>query len=328
MSETITRMLVTPTVLHFDSILEEQPFSFSSFDELLKALLQASKAANRCNLYACYLIGKAADKDMLLSKYNISMTEFAEKLGVSRASIYNYRTLAELFTRKEIIALANMSVPLKALLVLGEARNALGDDAMYKLKNAIMCGDIKSLKSVKQEYQQLLSDSLAPYNLIPGSDAPEQQMIENSEDEDTIEVSPEDAIIKSDTDRHEDIEDAEEVYDEPTASLNEKDAKNAMKLITSTVGSLIKNYLDITNNADNQIMCTLDKQNVVINTTFEDAFDRVITELCESNQAALEVCLKMHEVFKRYGYVRRKTEIPENTSPEDLLGFKGREEGC
>jgi hypothetical protein len=254
------------------------------------------------------------------------MTEFAERLGISRASIYNYRTLAELFTRKEIIALANMSVPLKALLVLGEARNDLGDDAMYKMKNAIMCGDIKSLKSVKQEYQQLLSESLAPYNLIPGSEAPEQPLIENSEDEDAIEVSPEDAIIKADQD--DDIEDAEEVYDEPAASLNEKDAKNALKLITSTAGSLIKNYLDITNNAEDQIISALDKQNVVINTTYEDAFDRAITELCESNQAALEVCLKVHEVFKRYGYVRRKTEVPENTSLEDLLGFKGREEGC
>lgn len=123
---TVSRMLATPTVIYLDTILEEQPFSFTSIDELVKALRQASKAANRCNLYACYLIGKAADKDMLMSKYGITVTDLADKLGISRASIYNYRTIAELFTRKEVTALANMSVPLKALLVLGEARNSLG----------------------------------------------------------------------------------------------------------------------------------------------------------------------------------------------------------
>lgn len=326
-NEPIARMLATPTIIDLDSILSEQPFSFTTLDDLIKALGQASKAANRCNLYACYLIGKAADKDMLMSKYNISMTDFAEKLGVSRAAIYNYRTLAELFTRREITALANMSVPLKALLVLGKARNALGDDAVYKMKNAIMCGNVKSLKSVEQEFQQLLADSLAPYNLIPGGEAPEQPELENTDDDDTIEVSPEEAILESDKDE-DTIQDAEEVYEDTTTSLNEKDAKNALRLINSTIGSLVKNYLDITNNAEEQVLSALDKQNVVINTNAEDDFDRVITELCESNQATLEVCLKVHEVLKRYGYVRRKTEIPENTIIEDLLGFKGREESC
>lgn len=321
----VSRMLATPTVIYLDTILEEQPFSFTSIDELVKALGQASKAANRCNLYACYLIGKAADKDMLMSKYGITVTDLADKLGVSRASIYNYRTIAELFTRNEVTALANMSVPLKALLVLGEARNSLGDDAVNKMKAAIMCGDIKSLKSVKQEFQNLLQESLAPYNMIPGGQPPEQ--LELPEDtEDTIEVTPEEAILEAeeveedydDEDRHEDSE----------TSLNEKDAKNALKLINSTTGSIIKNYLDITNNAEAQIMKALDASNVVINTTFEADYDRAITELCEANQATLETCLKMHEVFKRYGYVRRKTEIPENHTAEELLGYQGREESC
>jgi plasmid maintenance system antidote protein VapI len=320
----VSRMLATPTVIYLDTILEEQPFSFTSIDELVKALGQASKAANRCNLYACYLIGKAADKDMLMSKYGITVTDLADKLGISRASIYNYRTIAELFTRKQIEKLANMSVPLKALLVLGEARNALGDDAVNKMIAAIMCGDIKSLKSVKQEFQNLLQESLAPYNMIPGAQPPEQ--LELPEDtEGTIEVTPEEAILEA--------EEAEEYYDDDKyedseTSLNEKDAKNALKLINSATGSLIKNYLDITNNAEAQIMKALDTSNVVINTTSEADYDRAITELCEANQATLETCLKMHEVFKRYGYVRRKTEIPENYTAEELLGYKGREEGC
>lgn len=320
----VSRMLATPTVIYLDTILEEQPFSFTSIDELVKALGQASKAANRCNLYACYLIGKAADKDMLMSKYGITVTDLADKLGVSRASIYNYRTIAELFTRNEVTALANMSVPLKALLVLGEARNSLGDDAVNKMKAAIMCGDIKSLKSVKQEFQNLLQESLAPYNMIPGGQPPEQ--LELPEDtEDTIEVTPEEAILDAEEVNG---EDDLETYEEQTTSLNEKDAKNALKLVNSTIGSLIKNYLDITNNAEDQTMSALDKLNIVINTTSEADFQRVITELCEANQVTLETCLKVHEVFKRYGYVRRKIEIPENASIEELLGYKGGEEGC
>jgi plasmid maintenance system antidote protein VapI len=320
----VSRMLATPTVIYLDTILEEQPFSFTSIDELVKALGQASKAANRCNLYACYLIGKAADKDMLMSKYGITVTDLADKLGISRASIYNYRTIAELFTRKQIEKLANMSVPLKALLVLGEARNALGDDAVNKMIAAIMCGDIKSLKSVKQEFQNLLQESLAPYNMIPGAQPPEK--LELPEDtEDTIEVTPEEAILEAE-EVEEDYDD--DKYEENETSLNEKDAKNALKLINSTTGSLIKNYLDITNNAEAQIMKALDTSNVVINTTSEADYDRAITELCEANQATLETCLKMHEVFKRYGYVRRKTEIPENIAIEELLGYKGGEKGC
>jgi plasmid maintenance system antidote protein VapI len=320
----VSRMLATPTVIYLDTILEEQPFSFTSIDELVKALGQASKAANRCNLYACYLIGKAADKDMLMSKYGITVTDLADKLGVSRASIYNYRTIAELFTRNEVTALANMSVPLKALLILGEARNSLGDDAVNKMKAAIMCGDIKSLKSVKQEFQNLLQESLAPYNMIPGGQPPEQ--LELPEDtEDVVEVTPEEAILEA-----EEVDDEDELenYEEQTTSLNEKDAKNALKLVNSTIGSLIKNYLDITNNAEDQTMSALDKLNIVINTTSEADFQRVITELCEANQATLETCLKVHEVFRRYGYVRRKTEIPENVAIEELLGYKGREESC
>ena len=320
----VSRMLATPTVIYLDTILEEQPFSFTSIDELVKALGQASKAANRCNLYACYLIGKAADKAMLMSKYGITVTDLADKLGISRASIYNYRTIAELFTRKQIEKLANMSVPLKALLVLGEARNALGDDAVNKMIAAIMCGDIKSLKSVKQEFQNLLQESLAPYNMIPGAQPPEQLALPE-DTEDTIEVTPEDAILEAE-EVEEDYDD--DKYEESETSLNEKDAKNALKLINSTTGSLIKNYLDITNNAEAQIMKALDTSNVVINTTSEADYDRVITELCEANQATLETCLKMHEVFKRYGYVRRKTEIPENHTAEELLGYKGREESC
>lgn len=320
----VSRMLATPTVIYLDTILEEQPFSFTSIDELVKALGQASKAANRCNLYACYLIGKAADKDMLMSKYGITVTDLADKLGISRASIYNYRTIAELFTRKQIEKLANMSVPLKALLVLGEARNALGDDAVNKMIAAIMCGDIKSLKSVKQEFQNLLQESLAPYNMIPGAQPPEQLALPE-DTEDTIEVTPEEAILEAE-EVEEDYDD--DKYEENETSLNEKDAKNALKLINSTTGSLIKNYLDITNNAEAQIMKALDTSNVVINTTSEADYDRAITELCEANQATLETCLKMHEVFKRYGYVRRKTEIPENHTAEELLGYKGREESC
>lgn len=320
----VSRMLATPTVIYLDTILEEQPFSFTSIDELVKALVQASKAANRCNLYACYLIGKAADKDMLMSKYGITVTDLADKLGISRASIYNYRTIAELFTRKQIEKLANMSVPLKALLVLGEARNALGDDAVNKMIAAIMCGDIKSLKSVKQEFQNLLQESLAPYNMIPGAQPPEQLALPE-DTEDTIEVTPEEAILEAE-EVEEDYDD--DKYEENETSLNEKDAKNALKLINSTTGSLIKNYLDIINNAEAQIMKALDTSNVVINTTSEADYDRAITELCEANQAALETCLKMHEVFKRYGYVRRKTEIPENHTAEELLGYKGREESC
>ena len=325
MSEnTVARMLATPTVIYLDTILEEQPFSFSSSDELVKALAQASKAANRCNLYACYLIGKAADKDMLMAKYGITVTDLADKLGVSRASVYNYRTISELFTRNEIISLANMSVPLKALLVLGEARNALGDDAVNKMKAAIMCGDIKSLKSVKQEFQNMLSDSLAPHNLIPGGQPPEQLELPEDTD-DAVDLTPEEAILEA-----EEVEEDDDYIEkeEQATTLNEKDAKNALKLVNSTICSLIKNYLDISNNAEDQTMSALDKLNIVINTTVEEDFQRVMTELCETNQAALETCLKVQEVFKRYGYIRRKTEIPENVAIEELLGYKGREESC
>ena len=136
---------------------------------------------------------------------------------------------------------------------------------------------------------------------------------------------PEEAILDAE---EVDDEDELETYEEQTTSLNEKDAKNALKLVNSTIGSLIKNYLDIINNAEDQTMSALDKLNVVINTTSEADFQRVMTELCEANQATLETCLKVHEVFRRYGYVRRKTEIPENASIEELLGYKGGEEGC
>lgn len=198
------------------------------------------------------------------------------------------------------------------------------DDAVNKMKAAIMCGDIKSLKSVKQEFQNLLQESLAPYNMIPGGQPPEQ--LEIPEDtEDTIDVTPEEAILDAE---EVDAEDYLETHEEQTTSLNEKDAKNALKLVNSTIGSLIKNYLDITNNAEDQTMSALDKLNVVINTTAEADFQRVITELCEANQATLETCLKVHEVFRRYGYVRRKTEIPENVAIEELLGYKSGEESC
>jgi hypothetical protein len=70
-------------------------------------------------------------------------------------------------------------------------------------------------------------------------------------------------------------------------------------------------------------MSALDKLNVVINTETESDFNRLISELCENNQQTLEVCLKMHEVFKRYGYTKRKVTVPENVSVEQLFSSEG-----
>jgi hypothetical protein len=66
-------------------------------------------------------------------------------------------------------------------------------------------------------------------------------------------------------------------------------------------------------------MSALDKLNIVINTTSEEDFNRLISELTETNQQALETCIKVHEVMKRYGYVKRKVALPENISTEKLF---------
>ena len=327
MSESISHMIATPAVIDLESVLNERPASFNTAEELIRSLLQAGSSTNRCALYTCYLYGKAADKTMLQLKYGITVTDLAKALGISRASLYNYRTIAEMFTVNEIKSFASANIPVKALLVVSEAKNELGDDVAEKLKGALLGGKFESskiLKGVQEEYKQLLEDSLSRHNLLPGGEPPEQEdLVLEEPDEDVIDVTPADAIIDA-----EEVEDGDDYAEEESTTLNEKDAKTALKLVKQSSGSLVKNYLDISNNAEEQIAKALEKQDIVINTTQEEEFDRLMRELCESNQAALETCLKVHKVFRDYGFVRRKTETPENVSIEDLFSNQSREESC
>jgi hypothetical protein len=193
-------------------------------------------------------------------------------------------------------------------------KETLGDDALEKAKSILMCGDVKSLKHFEDKYRQLLSDSLATYNMLPGGTAPEidTEVIEEVEEE---QKTPEELILDAelvDDDAEEDEENAEEedFKEDDTSSSLEKDAKAALKLAQMSLGSLIKNYMDIIDNSEEQTMNILGKLDVVINTKSEDAFNMLISSLAENNQQTLEVCLKMHEVFKRYGYIKRKVEVP------------------
>jgi hypothetical protein len=318
-------MIATPAVIDLESVINESPASFNTADELIRSLRQAGSSTNRCALYTCYLYGKAADKTMLQLKYGITVTDLAKALGISRASLYNYRTIAEMFTVNEIKSFAAGNVPVKALLIVSEAKNTLGDDAAEKLKSALLFGNFKALKGVQDEYKQMLEDSLASHNMLPGGEPPEQEdLLLEEPDNDVIDVTPADAII----DAEEVTEGDDEDYKDESTSLNEKDAKTALKLVKQASGSLVKNYLDISNNAEEQVAKALEKQNIVIDTTQEEEFDRLMHELCESNQATLETCLKVHKVFRDYGFVRRKTETPENISIEDLLSNQNREESC
>lgn len=322
----ITRMVATPNTIDLTSILEETPFTFNNFDELVRTLNQAAKSANRCNLYVAYLIGKAVDPDMLMRKYGKTVKDLATMLNCSRATLYNYKTLTEVATIKEVQALANLAVPLKAVLLLRDIKESLGDDALQKAKSRLIEGDVKALKDFQAIYVDMINESLSSYNLLPGGTAPDVEAVASVEEEDEEEPkTPEELIIDAelveDTDDEDDDddEDTEEYKESETASAHERDAKNAYKLVNSSLGSLIKNYLDIINNAEDQTMSALDKLNIVINTTSEEDFNRLISELTETNQQALETCIKVHEVMKRYGYVKRKVALPENISTEKLF---------
>ena len=322
--DAVACMLATPNTIDLVSVLKEDPWSFDTFDGLGKTLTCAAKSANRCNLYVAYLIGKAVDPDLLMKYYGKTVKDLAELLGCSRATLYNYKTLTEVATIHEVIKLANMSVPIKAVLLLRDIKETLGDDALEKAKSILMCGDVKSLKHFEDKYRQLLSDSLATYNMLPGGTAPEldAEVIEEVEEE---QKTPEELILDAelvDDDAEEDEEeDAEEedFKEDDTSSSLEKDAKAALKLAQMSLGSLIKNYMDIIDNSEEQTMNILGKLDVVINTKSEDAFNMLISSLAENNQQTLEVCLKMHEVFKRYGYIKRKVEVPENQDIQKLL---------
>ena len=319
-------MLATPNTIDLVSVLREDPWSFDTFDGLGKTLTCAAKSANRCNLYVAYLIGKAVDPDLLMKYYGKTVKDLAELLGCSRATLYNYKTLTEVATINEVVKLANMSVPIKAVLLLRDIKETLGNDALEKAKSILMCGDVKSLKHFEDKYRQLLSDSLATYNMLPGGTAPEEEVEVIEVDE--VAKTPEEHILDAELVEDGDDEnpdcvvpddDEEDFKEDDTSSSLEKDAKAALKLAQMSLGSLIKNYMDIIDNSEEQTMNILGKLDVVINTKSEDAFNMLISSLAENNQQTLEVCLKMHEVFKRYGYIKRKVETPENQDIEKLL---------
>lgn len=324
MDNPVTRLLATPTTIDLPSILQESPFTFEKWEDLGKMLKQAAKAANRCNLYVAYLIGKAVNPDMLMRYFGKTVKDLADMLGCSRASLYNYKTLTEVATEHEVKTLANLGVPLKAVLLLRDIKDTLGKEAMLTAKDYLMTGDVKSLKTFEEKYREMLKESLADYHMIPGAEASESAEVEVLEEvEEEEEKLPEDNILDTDIVDEADDDDEDDDYEDDTASSHEKDAKKAYKLVSSTIGSLVKNYIDIIDNAEEQTMSALKELDVVINTTTESDFNRLISELAENNQQALEVCIKMHEVFKRYGYIKRKVTVPENVSIEQLFSSEG-----
>jgi hypothetical protein len=324
MSDMVMSVVDSPTVLVFDDCLAFDPFSCDSLEDVRSRYGAMLGGLNRYALYTAYSIGRLIDEKKLERYFKIkSIKELADYLGYSSMQLRRYRTVYELLTDNQVRRLAGQGVSINAVVKLAEISEEDPDQAT-KLLDALMCGELKTEKDLKQEYVRVIADRMQPKNLLPGGDpdvAPATTpIIEDVEVIDSPADAVADTVKEQDCATCDDVEDAEEVTHMQISasgddSQNKRDIRNLMRNCRSDLAPVRRDLLSVQEDIPAQLEVLLGREDVIIgDDEAHEEYTKLLKEFFDLCQGAVEKLVPIIEEGLSRGLLGRPCVLPESTS--------------
>lgn len=332
MNNSIMAVVDSPTVLVFDDCLAFDPFSCDTLEDVRRRYGAMLGGLNRYALYTAYSLGRLIDERKLESRFGVkSLKELAEYMGYSTMTLRRYRIVCELLTENQVRKLAGQGVSINAVVALATIHEEDPDQAS-KLLDALMCGELKTEKDLKQEYVRVISDKLQPKNLLPGGDSDntltvvddntvveDAEVVQEVSGTDTVDVCP---ISEDDSDESDEGDESTHVTMDVMGddSQNKRDIRNLLRSCRSELAPAKRDLISVQDNIPNQLEVILGREDVILGDDEMHAeYTALLQEFFELCQGSLEKLVPIVEEGINRGLIRRQCVLPASTSVDKLF---------
>lgn len=274
-------------MLIFDSLVTTDYCKFDTAQDAVAAMFADAKKINKASLYYAWAVGKFIDGERFKQKYKITISELAEMMGTSEQTLYRYKVVANSLSRHELEKLAELGVSINAITYIASIEKDHKEEAKL-LMNSLLNGDVITKDDVSIEFSNLLKSRIAPHNLLPCADKPQEDIVETVDEiSDSIVVADSgespgdnilsstksnsdddviDAVIVSDSDDESDDDDSVDFSFESKTedSQNVKDAKAMLRTIRNYIAPLRRDVTSIKENIKAQMDKIRDDYSVVL----------------------------------------------------------------
>lgn len=320
-------------VLIYEDLLHRDLYSLESIEDAIDSINDIGKNINKASLYYAWMVGRFADSDRLQTKFNSSMEDLAERLGVSKQTLYRYRKVKQMLTEAELTVLAERSVSINAIMEIATIGRHNATEAK-QLMEGLLDGSLDiTTKDVKEANVQLVNQRRLPYNMMPGGEPPPQAQSE--EDTESLEdiTSKVDA---EDTDPAQSLLDFGDDYDfegstpseergsvdSGDPSQNRRDAKAMLRAVRSSVTVIRRDFANIINNLEEQLIRVEQAQSVILgDQQCSDEYDVMLSDMYQDMCRVLPILLKQSCRGVESGMITRQIEAPAKLG--ELFDGKG-----
>lgn len=267
-------------VLVHEELLKKDLYNLETIEDVLDSIHDIGKSINKASLFYAWMLGKFANSERLKTKFELSVEELADRLGISMQTLYRYRKVKQMLTEAQITVLAERGVSINAVLEISTISRRHQEEADLLL-DALLDGNLNgTVKDVNDALVALINQRQLPYNMLPGGEPPppeeDEETLEDTESSVEDDVNPADRLLESDED---------EVGDEAFAdigdpSLNKRDAKAMLRTVRSSLTVIRRDFANIINNMQEQLERVEQAQSVIIgDPESSDEYDMLLSDM-------------------------------------------------
>jgi transcriptional regulator with XRE-family HTH domain len=267
-------------VLVHEELLKKDLYNLETIEDVLDSIHDIGKSINKASLFYAWMLGKFANSERLKTKFELSVEELADRLGISMQTLYRYRKVKQMLTEAQITVLAERGVSINAVLEISTISRRHQDEANLLL-DALLDGNLNgTVKDVNDALVSLINQRQLPYNMLPGGEPPppedDEETLEDTESSIGDDASPADRLLESDEEECDD----EDFADMTDPSLNKRDAKAMLRTVRSSLTVIRRDFANIINNMQEQLERVEQAQSVIIgDPESSDEYDMLLSDM-------------------------------------------------
>lgn len=269
-------------VLVHEELLKKDLYNLETIEDVLDSIHDIGKSINKASLFYAWMLGKFANSERLKTKFNLSVEELAEQLGISMQTLYRYRKVKQMLTEAQITVLAERGVSINAVLEISTISRRHQAEADHLLE-ALLDGNLNgTVKDVNDALVALINQRQLPYNMLPGGEPPppeddDDETLEDTENAVGDDIDPAEKLVGSDD---EDECEDEDFADMGDPSLNKRDAKAMLRTVRSSLTVIRRDFANIINNLQEQLERVEQAQSVIIgDQESSDEYDMLLSDM-------------------------------------------------
>jgi transcriptional regulator with XRE-family HTH domain len=269
-------------VLVHEELLKKDLYNLETIEDVLDSIHDIGKSINKASLFYAWMLGKFANSERLKTKFNLSVEELAEQLGISMQTLYRYRKVKQMLTEAQITVLAERGVSINAVLEISTISRRHQAEADHLLE-ALLDGNLNgTVKDVNDALVALINQRQLPYNMLPGGEPPppedeDDETLEDTENAIGDDIDPAEKLVGSDD---EDECEDEDFADMGDPSLNKRDAKAMLRTVRSSLTVIRRDFANIINNLQEQLERVEQAQSVIIgDQESSDEYDMLLSDM-------------------------------------------------